>query len=33
MHRVSIFKKASCNNVIRCNVDDVKVNTAFVSGE
>jgi hypothetical protein len=32
VHRVSIFKKAFCNNVIRCNVAN-GVNTAFVSGE
>jgi hypothetical protein len=33
VHRVSIFKLAFCNNVIRCIVADVKFNTAFVSGE
>ncbi len=33
MNRVSIFKKAFCNNVIKCNIANDKVNTAFVSGE
>jgi hypothetical protein len=27
------LKEGFCNNVIRCNVANVKVNTAFVSGE
>jgi hypothetical protein len=32
VHRVNVFKKAF-NNVIRCNIDDVKNNVVFVSGE
>jgi hypothetical protein len=33
MHRVGIFEKAFCNSVIRCNITNDKVNTAFVLGE
>jgi hypothetical protein len=32
VHSVNVFKKAF-NNVIRCNIDDVKINVVFVLGE